>query len=505
MDGKSFVELNVLLPDEHEAEFTEFLEQRMTGQSTAKEMLKDAHRTILSPMREPGRPLFIAMLLGPSRTGKSLAAELLAEFVHGNRDNLVRINMSLYKEKHQITQLIGAPPSYVGYEHTPRLSDKMKTESRGRSRAPVTIYVLEEFEKMVPEVEDIFMGIFDKGRQELANGTVVSYTDSVFICTSNLGMKELVGRKSRDMGFRTSPQALGLAGADVQDMVYLALAERYTPEFLNRIDQVVVYEPLSIAQVRRVVTQEIRRVREQILVRLPYSLKFELAVDRAAEDFLFTRAIESAAEVNKRTPGAGSPIAELKRVINKHILRPIAGELIKHTIGANEEVVVSHLPGRDSLTFRILRESLVSRQRRQQEAAAGSLGSEPASATAAAGAPAGSKPASTPKEQDISVKQKSESRLPEHRQLDAGQQLPDDSEKRLWELRVDGHNYPDLIGKLVKLKHFLNNKLDIASSKPEVRVSYPFCSWLSVSATTAQIEAMLAFMSDLQVSLMPVS
>lgn len=338
----SVVQLDITTRSAEELAFEKWLDERFEGQPEAKAMLMDAYRVTLSPLRADGEPAFFAMQLGPSRTGKSFGPELLAEYIHGSRKRLRRINLSIYKSKYQISQLIGASAMYVGYDDPPMLGRTKLEQSRGPSKKWPIILVLEEADKCAEEVEDILMGIADKGHQELANGEDVDYSDVLIFMTSNLGMKQL---QRNPMGFGHERPRSRPSKQDVESAAKEALRNRYNPEFINRFHAIVIYEPLTREQVRSIVDKEVAHFADSLMDRMPRGSIFGVEVDDLACDFLFEKA-EAAAE-----EGTGSPVAELKRMIRRYLSRPIEGELIKGTIALGDLVKVTHQDGADALSF----------------------------------------------------------------------------------------------------------------------------------------------------------
>ncbi|HEY9869716.1 MAG TPA: AAA family ATPase, partial [Candidatus Obscuribacterales bacterium] len=350
-DTRKRLRLETGKPSEQETNFRSRLDVRIVGQEGGKAAATRAYRRFLNPLRDRRRPIYVAYLLGDKGSGKTLTAETCAELIHGDSTAFIKVNCSNYKEKHRVSQLLGAPPSYVGYKDptdakdqpkpgqidtSAKLSMHNKVASRKGSPVPVTVVLLDEAEKMVEELEDVFLSIFDKGEVDFGNNTVGDYTDCIFFLAGNVGSEQL-RRLKRRMGFHISDE---VSSEDVTSTVWKVLEDRYKPEFLDRIDEVVVYQALTAAEKRAVVDSEILKLEERIMSQLPRGLQFTLEIDKKAREFVLAEALK----------GDGSA-RKIKRTLSQLVEEPLGNELIKHTISLGDVVEVTHEKGKGGLSF----------------------------------------------------------------------------------------------------------------------------------------------------------
>jgi ATP-dependent Clp protease ATP-binding subunit ClpC len=224
------------------------LRGRVVGQDEAVHAVSEAVRLARTGLKEPGKPIATFLFLGPTGVGKTELAKALAEQVFGNEDAMVRIDMSEYAERHTVARLIGAPPGYVGYEEGGQLTERVR-------RRPYAVILLDEIEKAHPEVHNILLQLFDEGRLTDGKGRVVDFTNTIIIATSNLGADII--------------QTALKAEADqvnydvVKDRLLELLKRHFRPEFLNRIDDVVVFRALGREQIRQIVELQLKRVAQQ--------------------------------------------------------------------------------------------------------------------------------------------------------------------------------------------------------------------------------------------------
>lgn len=330
--------------------------ERVIGQPEAQQVALQAYNAANNPLRDMSRPIGIYLLIGPSRTGKTLTAETLALLLHGNKDALIRLQGGDYRQEHQVLDLKGAPPSYVGYKDPSDEKGKLAEDQvdpvsvisnhnlkrvRLGSSSTVNIVLLDESEKASPEFFKLWMGIFDTGTLRLGNGEIVDFRDTIFIMTSNLGMAAVEKLAQRGIGF-TSAQR-DVTRADVESVVTQALVQVYPPEFRNRIDAVVIFQPLVHDDMKKIVKHEIDLVQERIDKQLVRGQSFALRVTESAQEYLLAETL------NKH-----KSIAELKRVLTRQIVMPLGRELQRGTIKGGDIVCVS-LSETGALTFAIER------------------------------------------------------------------------------------------------------------------------------------------------------
>jgi ATP-dependent Clp protease ATP-binding subunit ClpC len=242
------------------------LHQRLIGQEEAVVAVAEAIRRSRSGLSDPRRPIGSFIFLGPTGVGKTELAKSLAQFMFDDESNMVRIDMSEYMEKHSVSRLIGAPPGYVGYDEGGQLTEAVR-------RRPYRVVLFDEIEKAHPDLFNILLQVLEDGRLTDGHGRTVDFRNTVIIMTSNLGTS---GIKRQAFGFRTGDQAGQDEDKKLQESANAALKETFRPEFLNRIDETIVFHPLTQEQIIRVVSLMLKDVQGRLEER---GITFELTSD----------------------------------------------------------------------------------------------------------------------------------------------------------------------------------------------------------------------------------
>jgi ATP-dependent Clp protease ATP-binding subunit ClpC len=290
----------------------EALHERIIGQDEAVAAVADAIRRARSGLKDPNRPIGSFIFLGSSGIGKTELAKALAEFLFDDEDALVRIDMSEYREAHTVSRLFGAPPGYVGYEEGGQLTEAVR-------RRPYSVVLFDEIEKAHPNVWNALLQILDEGRLTDGQGRTVDFRNAVIIMTSNLGTEFV--RKGGALGFVTSRDPEVVAD---HKKIERALRENFRPEFLNRIDEVIIFSPLTLEQVERIVDLQMRQVAERMGER---GLVIELTP--AARAWLARQGYD---------PQFGA--RPLRRAIQRHVESPLSVQVLKGTFGRGDVVLV---------------------------------------------------------------------------------------------------------------------------------------------------------------------
>jgi ATP-dependent Clp protease ATP-binding subunit ClpC len=288
------------------------IHERMIGQEEAVAAVADAIRRARSGLKDPRRPIGSFVFIGPSGVGKTELAKALAEFMFDDEDALVRIDMSEYREQHTVSRLFGAPPGYVGYEEGGQLTEAVR-------RRPYRVILFDEVEKAHPEVWNALLQILDDGRLTDGQGRVVDFRNTVLIMTSNLGTEYV--NKSGTLGFLGS-----MEGGDQsnREKIEKALKSTFRPEFLNRIDEIIVFSSLSIKEMEKIVGLQMEDIRSRLA---EHGLKVELT--GAATEWLANEGFD---------PAFGA--RPLKRALQKHVESPLSISLLSGDFGPGDTVLV---------------------------------------------------------------------------------------------------------------------------------------------------------------------
>ncbi len=282
------------------------LKRRVIGQAEAIEAVSNAVRRARARLQDPNRPIGSFLFLGPTGVGKTELAKALAEFLFDDEGTIARIDMSEYMEKHSVARLIGAPPGYVGYEEGGALTETVR-------RRPYQVVLFDEVEKAHAEVVNLLLQVLDDGRLTDGHGRTVDFRNTLIIMTSNLGSDILVS------------QAEGEDSDAVKDQVMAAVRAAFRPEFLNRLDEILLFHRLSREQMAGIVDIQLARLGQLLAER-----KITLALDDGARAWLATAGYD---------PGYGA--RPLKRVIQRQLQNPLASLMLEGKIAEGEVVTVS--------------------------------------------------------------------------------------------------------------------------------------------------------------------
>jgi len=231
------------------------LHERIVGQDEAVTAVSKAIRRARAGLKDPRRPAGSFIFLGPSGVGKTELSKALAAFLFGTEDALIQLDMSEYMEKHTVSRLIGSPPGYVGFDDGGQLTELVR-------RRPYSVILFDEIEKAHPDVFNVLLQILEEGRLTDAQGRKVDFKNAIVIMTSNVGARDII--KSQSLGFTIAEQE-GLAYGELKDRVTGELKKMFRPEFLNRVDEVIVFHDLASEEIKQIVDLMIDRLREQLL------------------------------------------------------------------------------------------------------------------------------------------------------------------------------------------------------------------------------------------------
>ena len=285
----------------------QILHERVIGQDEAVQLVADAVIRARAGVKDPYRPIGSFIFLGPTGVGKTELAKALAESLFDSEEHMIRIDMSEYMEKHAVSRLIGAPPGYVGYEEGGQLTEAVR-------RKPYSVILLDEIEKAHPEVFNILLQMLDDGRITDSKGRVVDFKNTVIIMTSNIGSAHLLEGLT-DSGQISEP---------VREKVLAQLRHHFRPEFLNRVDDTILFKPLTVKEISGIVGKLVNELQERLQDRqIKLSLTDETKMFIANEGF---------------DPVYGA--RPLKRFIQRFIETKVAREIIAGNITDGSDVVI---------------------------------------------------------------------------------------------------------------------------------------------------------------------
>jgi ATP-dependent Clp protease ATP-binding subunit ClpC len=301
----------------------EELHRRIVGQDEAIVAVSRAIRRTRAGLKDPKRPAGSFIFLGPSGVGKTETAKALAEFLFGNETSLIQLDMSEYMEKHTVSRLVGSPPGYVGYDEGGQLTEAVR-------RKPFSVVLFDEIEKAHPDVFNTLLQILEDGRLTDAQGRMVDFKNTVIIMTSNLGTADL---RRKAIGFTADGADVGYQ--QIKDKVTEALKRSFRPEFLNRIDEVIVFHELTMTEVGQIVELMMARVLRQL-----QSQALELILTDQAKELLATRGYD---------PQLGA--RPLRRAIQRLLEDPLSEKVLFHEFPAGATILVDVDEEGSGLTF----------------------------------------------------------------------------------------------------------------------------------------------------------
>jgi ATP-dependent Clp protease ATP-binding subunit ClpB len=276
------------------------LKMRVIGQDDAVEAVSNAIRRSRAGLQDENRPIGSFIFLGTTGVGKTELARALAEFLFDDEKAIVRIDMSEYMEKHSVSRLIGAPPGYVGYEEGGQLTEAVR-------RKPYSVVLLDEIEKAHPDVFNVLLQVLDDGRLTDSKGKTVNFKNTIIIMTSNLG-SHLIQERLQDITPENRDQIIGELRVQLLDM----LKSTIRPEFLNRVDEIIVFKPLTEKEIRAIVELQLRNLQERV-----ERNGMTLVVDDDVKDWL-----------GKLGYDISYGARPLKRTIQKHLVNVLSEKIL---------------------------------------------------------------------------------------------------------------------------------------------------------------------------------
>jgi ATP-dependent Clp protease ATP-binding subunit ClpC len=311
----------------------EELHKRVIGQDIAIEAVSRAIRRARAGIKDPRRPTGSFIFLGPSGVGKTELARTLAEFLFGDEDAMIQIDMSEYMEKHAVSRLVGSPPGYIGYDEGGQLTEAVR-------RKPYSVILLDEIEKAHPDVFNILLQMLEEGRLTDAQGRHVDFKNTIVIMTSNIGAAAIA--KNTSIGFTIEDEA-GVTYEDMKTRIMGELKKVFRPELLNRIDEVIVFHKLTKVEITSIVDQLMKRLRAQMKL---HEVSIELT--DSAKQLLVEKGYDP-------TMGA----RPLRRAIQRYIEDPLADFVLGRSLKPGSTVLVDHKDGEDEVSLEVIEPTTV--------------------------------------------------------------------------------------------------------------------------------------------------
>ncbi|MGA2182865.1 MAG: AAA family ATPase [Bryobacteraceae bacterium] len=314
---------------QNQIRFAEELEQRVVGQPAAVKAIApwlDVHQAGLSP---EGRPAGVFLLLGPTGTGKTRTVEAIADILHGSPRKLVKVDCGEFALEHEVARLIGAPPGYLGHRETPAYLSRDALRSQTSPQCDLSILLFDEIEKAAFSMTRLLLGILDKGLLRLGDNTAVNFEKTLIFFTTNLGAERISEELGGGFGFAGFvPSDERARDRRIERIGMHALCQRFTPEFLNRIDAFITYTPLDLAALERILDLLLDELQEHLDKRLGMR-SFRLNVGARARAFLLSIGVSD--EYGAR---------ELKRVLQRNVVQPLASLVVSGQVAPGSVVDV---------------------------------------------------------------------------------------------------------------------------------------------------------------------
>ncbi|MCO6452166.1 MAG: ATP-dependent Clp protease ATP-binding subunit [Caldilineales bacterium] len=315
-----------------------YLHKQVIGQDEPVKAIAKAVRRARAGLKDPKRPIGTYIFLGPTGVGKTYLAKNLAEFLFGSQDALIKIDMSEFMERHNVSRLVGAPPGYVGYDEGGQLTEAVR-------RRPYCVILLDEIEKAHPEAFNILLQIMEDGHLTDAKGRRVDFRNAIMIMTSNVGASLI--RHGGSLGFAITDDDTKKREGDYEDMrkrVMDALQKTFRPEFINRLDGIMVFHALDKESITKIVDLELKRVHNQLV---EHEIKLELA--ESAREFLADKGYD---------PKFGA--RPLRRSIQEYVDDPLSEGLLAERFRPGDRIRATHEDGKRELNFDVLERDMIS-------------------------------------------------------------------------------------------------------------------------------------------------
>ncbi len=317
------------------------LSQKVVGQPAATRVIVPYIQMYQAGLAPEGRPVGVFLLLGPTGTGKTKTVEALADVLHGSEKHVLKIDCGEFQMEHEVAKLIGAPPGYLGHRETQPVLTQQKLNGVTSEKCNLSLVLFDEIEKAAPSMTRLLLGVLDKGILRLGDNTIVNFEKSLVFLTSNLGAREMMREINPDFGFQSvRPAERPDLTGKLRNIALVAVRKRFSPEFVNRIDGIITYQPLTAESLSTILDQQIADLQNHVNTRLG-ARSFTLEVPFEARRFLLEKGTSS--EYGAR---------ELNRTIHRYLTQPLATLVATGQINPAARVLVEVAPGGQGFRIR---------------------------------------------------------------------------------------------------------------------------------------------------------
>jgi ATP-dependent Clp protease ATP-binding subunit ClpA/CheY-like chemotaxis protein len=328
-------------------DLTIVLSQRVVGQPAATRVIVPYIQMFQAGLAPEGRPVGIFLLLGPTGTGKTKTVEALAEVLHGSEKNLLKVDCGEFQMEHEVAKLIGAPPGYLGHRETQPMLTQQKLNAVTSEKCSLSLVLFDEIEKAAPSMTRLLLGVLDKGILRLGDNSTVNFEKSLVFLTSNLGAREMMREINPEFGFQSVKAA---ERADLtnklQNIALVAVRKRFSPEFVNRIDCIITYQPLTPESLSMILDHQIVDLQNHVNTRLG-NRSFTLEVPQEAREYLLEKGT---------SPEYGA--RELNRTIHRFLTQPLATLVATNQVSPGARVRVEVPENKEKLVLKALESSV---------------------------------------------------------------------------------------------------------------------------------------------------
>ncbi|HXP62490.1 MAG TPA: AAA family ATPase [Dongiaceae bacterium] len=314
------------------------LSRKVVGQPDAARLIIPYVQMFQAGLAPEGRPVGVFLLLGPTGTGKTKTVEALADTLHGSEKNMLKVDCGEFQLEHEVAKLIGAPPGYLGHRETQPMLTQQRLNASTSELCELSLVLFDEIEKAAPSLNRLLLGVLDKGILRLGDNTSVNFEKSLVFLTSNLGSRDMLREIHPDFGFQAAgagprPDLTG----KLRSIGMVAVRKRFSPEFINRIDCIITYQPLSLEALSTILDQQIADLQNHVNTRLG-ERSFSLEVPLETRQFLLERGT---------SPEYGA--RELKRTIHRYLTQPLATLVATNQVAPGARVLAGVAESREAL------------------------------------------------------------------------------------------------------------------------------------------------------------